>query len=127
MIAAGDTACVNGRSFGSHYIVCRDVRGIMQFEIGTWMPIKDKVSPISRVILANYEYPDYDFTKRERVMDSLVASGLKLSVPSGDCERWNNDTEAVVRERAKKYNRNQAYNDNVWDLYKSYYKRFRSD
>jgi hypothetical protein len=121
-----DQDCINARRLGDHFIVCCDVRGPMQFEIGTWVGYKDRVGAVSRPALGElgFDTSEYDWAKRERTIDAIVAAAYMLSTDTSRCSLWDDDPESIVREKARAYNRSNAYNDSAWDRYKSFYTKF---
>lgn len=84
------------------YVHCCDVRGPMQFLISTWMGYKPYVGDISKKVLKHFNFTidDYYSAKRERLIDSIVASGLMLKT---DCHKWEDDEENTVKTQAGKY------------------------
>lgn len=123
--------CFDARTLGGTQDMahrCCDVRGIMQFEISTWIGYSQNVKSISPEILELYEYniDKQNYTaKRARVIDSIVASGLKLR---SDCDGWINNEEYTVKYEAGCYvggcNINSNYAKEAWDIYIDFKRQF---
>ncbi len=105
---------------------CCDVRGPMQFEIRTWVGYQPQVTPISISALdrifgqGNYDYTNPQTATRARLVDSIVAAGLKLRA---NCADWETNEEYTVRYQAGCYvggcNPNSSYARDVLARYNS--------
>ncbi len=113
-------SCKDERSAG---VQCCDVRGPMQFKIGTWVGYRDKqaLKNIRTFILDKYNKDTSLPIDRARLIDSLVAAGIKLSA---SCDAWKNNEQQTVKKKASEYwgsgDTEGMYARKTWYRYQAY-------